>query len=390
MDVQTLPKIFRVSTVPQTLHTLIRHQADYLNNHFDFVMASGVSDQTDTDYGLLPYKYYKIPLIRSIHPLKDIKAIYVLYKILKKEKPDIIHSHTPKAGLVAMLAGWFAKVPIRFHSVAGMPLETTKGIKKDILMLVEKTTYACSSQVIPNSYGMKKFLESKKLVARHKIKLLANGGSLGIDIDYFKRSEAIEYEAKNLRERINIKKGDIVCCFVGRITKQKGVPELLEAFAEIFDKHSNVKLFLLGRMEKHLDALPKQYLKAIQTHPQIFYFGYQRDIRPYMALTDIFVFPSHREGLPNVVLQAAAMDLPSVVTDISGSNEIVQDGINGKIVPVRDKNALKNAVLFCVNNPKERIQMSEQARKMVMEKYNKKIVLESLKEEYEIWIKKAV
>lgn len=380
-------KVIRVTTVPQSLHQLLKPQLDFLKNDFEIITASGPYDQENIDqYGNWPYKHYEILLSRTINPIKDIKAILQLKKILKKEKPCIIHTHTPKAGFIGMIAGRLAKVPIRLHTVAGMPLAEITGMQKKILLMVEKLTYSCAHQVMPNSQGLFNFIVEHKLAKPDKLKIIANGGTIGIDLNKYSRTPEIEQQAVKIREETNILSTDFVCCFIGRLTKQKGVEEMLTAFKKIFLQHPHVKLILLGRYEQHLDPIGESYISLIKTNPNIIHFGYQLDIRPYLSMSNLFVFPSYREGLPNVVLQAGCFDLPSVVTNIAGSNEIIKDGYNGVIVPVKDSEYLRQAIINLIENDAIRNRMSKCARKEMYEKYDQQLILQEIKKEYYKWI----
>ena len=380
-------KVLRVTTVPQSLHQLLKPQLDYLKNYFEIVTAAGPFDQKNIDhFGKWKYKHYEIALSRKITPFKDVKAILQLYKIIKKEKVDIIHTHTPKAGLVGMLAGVLAGTKIRLHTVAGMPFVETMGLKKKVLIAFERLTYKLAHQVMPNSYGLLKYIIDNKLVAEAKLKVLANGATIGIDMNYYTRTEEIEERAITLKTEINIAPDDFVCCYIGRLTKQKGVEELLNAFGRILPSNPKIKLIMLGRHEQHLDPIEDKYIGEIEASPQIIHLGYKNDIRPYLAASNLFVFPSYREGMPNVVLQAGSFDLPCIVTDIPGSNEIIKDGYNGLIVSKKSSDELFKAINYLIENEEIRKSMGRCARNEVYRKYDRKIILEELKKEYYRWI----
>ncbi|MEP7106551.1 MAG: glycosyltransferase family 4 protein [Ferruginibacter sp.] len=380
-------KILRVTTVPQSLHQLLKPQLDYLKNDFEIITVAGPFDQENIDhFGKWKFKHYEIALSRKITPFKDVRAILQLYKIIKKEKIDIIHTHTPKAGLVGMLAGLLAGTKIRFHSVAGMPLVETVGLKKKVLIAFERLTYRLAHQVMPNSFGLLRYIIDKKLVPEGKLKVLANGATIGVDTDYFTRTPEIEKRAITVRSEINIAPGDFVCCYIGRLTKQKGVEELLNAFGRILPSNPKIKLILLGRYEQHLDPIEDRYIGEIESNAQIIHLGYKNDIRPYLAASDLFVFPSYREGMPNVVLQAGCFGLPCIVTDIPGSNEIIKDGYNGLIVNTKSADELFKAVNYLIENAEIRKSMGSYARNEVHRKYDREIILEELKKEYYRWI----
>ncbi len=376
-------KVLRVTTVPQSLHQLLKPQLDFLKNDFEIITASGPFDQEHIDkYGPWEYKHYEIALTRKINPFRDLKAILQLYKIIKNERVNIIHTHTPKAGLVGMLAGLLAGTKIRLHTVAGMPFVETKGLKKKILIVLEKLTYRIAHQVMPNSFGLLSYIIDNKLAAKKKLKILANGATIGVDMDYYKRTKDVEKEATALKSELKIAPDDFICCYIGRLTRQKGLEELITAFGKILSSNPAIKLILLGRYEQHLDPIEDKYIEAINANYQIMHLGYKNDIRPYLALSNLFVFPSYREGMPNVVLQAGCFDLPCIVTDIPGSNEIITDGYNGLIVNKKSADELFNAINYLIENVEIRKAMSRCARDEVSKKYNRIVILEELKKEY--------
>ena len=385
-------KILRVTTVPQTLYNLLKPQLKDLKDEFEIVTVSGPFYHVkDVEYEEWPYRNYIIPLTRKINPFQDLKAIICLYRILRKERPDIIHTHTPKAGFVGMISSFLARVPVRLHTVAGTPITEINNIKKrKFLLMIEKITYACAHQVMPNSIGVMNFITQNKLSKPNKIKMLANGGTIGVDLEWYKKTPDLEKKAKNIKQNAHIDENDFVCCFIGRLTRQKGVEELISAFQEIFDTHSNIKLILLGRFEQHLDPIDEKFIKSIQNNKNIIHFGYQTDVRPFLVMSNLFVFPSYREGLPNVVLQAGSFNLPSIVTDIAGSNEIIKNGVNGIIIPAKKVEDIKQAVLYLISNKDVRNFMSENARREIEEKYDRNIIVQSIKNEYNKWLHEKI
>jgi glycosyltransferase involved in cell wall biosynthesis len=267
-----------------------------------------------------------------------------------------------------------------------MPFVETMGVKKKVLIAFERLTYRLAHQVMPNSYGLLNYIIDNKLVADKKVKILANGATIGVDTDFYNRTAEIEEKSAALKSEMNILPDDFVCCYVGRLTKQKGVEELLTAFGKILPYNPKIKLIILGRYEQHLDPIGENYIAEIEANPQIIHLGYKNDIRPYLALSNLFVFPSYREGMPNVVLQAGCFDLPCIVTDIPGSNEIIKDGYNGLIVKTKSAEALVTAINYLIENDEVRKGMGNCARNEVTRKYDRKIILGELKNEYHRWI----
>lgn len=377
------PKLLRISTVPQTLFRIFKSQLDYIKDEFDIVTVSGPFDQKSSDvYGTWMYKHYEVQLSRTISPAQDFKAIQQLVRIIRKERVDIVHSHTPKAGLVGMIAARIAGVPIRMHTVAGMPLEAASGVKKQILLAAERLTYSFATHVSANAYGMRDLILKHRLIAPGKLKVIGYGASTGVDVSYFNKTEVVLAHAQQIRSDQGFQDTDIICCFIGRLTRQKGVEELIDVFQELMDDDPRIRLIMLGRYEQHLDPVDEHYVQIIEQHPRIHHYGYVSDVRPYLAMSELFVFPSYREGMPNVVLQACCFNLPCVVTDISGSNEVIQNGVNGIVVPVRDRRRLKAACYELIHDSELRQRMGSCSRMRIQERYDQQMVLENLKQEY--------
>ena len=377
------PKILRITTVPKSLKTLLKGQLKFMsNNGFDIIGVSGSGKSLIEVKHNEGVEVFEIEMSRKITPFKDLKSLLNLYKLIIKEKPTIVHSHTPKAGTIAMLAAKIANVPIRLHTVAGLPLMETKGIKRRLLIFVEKVTYACATKIYPNSHALATFINEKKIVSKSKVKVLANGSSNGIDTDYFKQEKIDSNNLNNLKKTLRICSSDFVFVFVGRLVADKGINELIQAFIKLYDV--NVKLLLVGNYEHELDPLLESTCSEINNNSKIISVGYQSDIRPYLALSSCLVFPSYREGFPNVVMQAGSMGLPSIVTNINGCNEIIEEGYNGTIIPVKDAKALCLVMSKMAKHHNWRKTMAKNARNKITSNYNQQLVWQAILAEYQL------
>ena len=375
------PKLFRVTTVPESLKILLKGQHKFMSiNGFELI---GVSSAGSTLYEVSKeeeIRVIEIEMSRKITPINDFFSVYHLYKVIKKEKPIIVHSHTPKAGIVSMLAAKLANVPIRLHTVAGLPLMEATGMKRKVLNFVEKVTYACATKVYPNSKGLYEFIVNQKLGSSVKMKVIANGSSNGIDTTYFDSERISEEQKRELQTKLNIQKTDFVFVFVGRLVGDKGINELIAAFSKI--KNCNVKLLLVGGLEPDLDPLFKHTINEIETNSNIISVGFQRDVRPYFAISNCLVFPSYREGFPNVVMQAGSMGLPSIVSNINGCNEIIEEGINGTIIPSKDIESLFSSMQKIINDDVWRNQLASNARDKIVYRFEQQLVWDALLNEY--------
>ena len=384
-----MTKIIRVTTVPQSLGGLLQGQLKYMSNHYEVIGISSTGDGRLSEVGITEgIPVIAVEMTRKITPLADLKAVFHLYKIFKKEKPTIVHSHTPKAGTLAMLAARLSGVPHRLHTIAGLPLLVATGGKRKLLDIVEKFTYACATRIYPNSYGLKSIIIENGYTTETKLTVIGKGSSNGIDTSFF-NPDLYSYDQRiALRKELNINQNDYVFVFVGRLVKDKGINELIEAFQTISKGHNNTKLLLVGTYEKDLDPLLEKTEKEIHTNPNIISVGWQTDVRPYFNASDALVFPSYREGFPNVVMQAGAMGLPSIVTDINGCNEIVEQDINGIIIQPQDVLSLLDAMKNFLENPDLAEKLSKNAREAITSRYERLFVWEKLHEEYKQLLKK--
>lgn len=391
-----MKKLIRITTVPISLDKLLGDQLRFMNQYFEVTAISADEKElikVAEKYGV---KHFHVEMTRKITPLKDLAAIWKLYRFLRKEKPEMIHTHTPKAGLVGLMAGYLAQVPVRMHTVAGLPLLETAGIKRKVLNRVEWLTCRLATQVYPNSFGLKDIIIKEKISGPKKLKVIGNGSSNGININYFDDSQISELEKQQLRSKLGISERDFVFIFVGRLVKDKGINELVRAFSVLAkgikhaaegdsqDEHLAVpKLLLVGPFEEDLDPLLPETVEEIKTNANIFCLGFQQDVRPYFAVSDALVFPSYREGFPNVVLQAGAMDLPSIVTDINGCNEIIEEGKNGMVIPVKDTAALQQAMENMMRDTDLYHSMKVNSRPLIESRYRQEVVWHALLEEYD-------
>jgi len=374
--------VYRITTVPVSLKVLLKGQLKFLkNNGLNVVGISSPGDEllaVEKDENV---NTIGIHMTRNITLISDLYALVRLFLLFRRTKPSIVHTHTPKAGTLGMIAAWLARVPVRLHTVAGLPLLEAKGLNRRLLTFVEKITYRCANYIYPNSYVLNNFIIQQGYTHKNKLYVLANGSSNGIDTTHFSRKNVSEDQIKHLQKTFKINKDDFVFIFVGRLVGDKGINELISAFKSI-NVDSGVKLILVGPFETELDPLLPQTIAEVKSNPNIISVGFQEDVRPYFAISDCLVFPSYREGFPNVVMQAGAMELPAIVTDINGCNEIIEEGKNGLIIPPKNVDALRVAMEKIVIDQTLYSQLKEHARPMITSRYEQQVVWNAILEEY--------
>jgi glycosyltransferase involved in cell wall biosynthesis len=381
-------KLLRVTTVPMSLSVLLKGQFGFFKKHgFDVYCVSSESPDLYAVGERECVSVKSVNMTRRISPIQDVISLWRMYHLIKEIKPHIVHSHTPKAGVVSMVAAWLAGVRIRLHTVAGLPLVEASGLKRLLLEAVERLTYSCATKVYPNSFGLQDFLVRKHLVSRVKTKVIGNGSSNGINTTFFSINNVSAISIENARNELGISVSDFVFIFVGRLVTDKGINELVEAFLRVCDttkchRGGNYKLLMVGSFETDLDPLFKETLFRIKNTDSIIVAGYKSDVRPYFALSDCLVFPSYREGFPNVVLQAGALGLASIVSDINGCNEIITDGITGLVVPPKNVSLLVSAMLKISTDHDLRYHFGLAARQIITERYEQDVFWNLQKNEY--------
>lgn len=311
------------------------------------------------------FKTIEVHIERRISLWNDIKSLFNLIRVFRKEKPYVVHSITPKAGLLCMLAAWLTKVPFRIHTFTGLVWPTATGLSRRILMTTDWLTCACATHIIPEGEGVKSDLQ--KHITKKPMKVLGFGNIQGIDLNRFDPSRFSPKEKDN---------DNFVFLFVGRIVGDKGINEMVWAFTQLHQEYPKTKLRLVGDYEPGLDPLDLEADKEIEGNDAIEAKGslFNDDLVRAYAEADCFVMPSYREGFPNSVLEAGAMGLPQVVTDINGSREIVTDGFNGLIVPPKDRESLYRAMRSIYQDKALRKKLAGNARESIAQRFERSFV----------------
>jgi glycosyltransferase involved in cell wall biosynthesis len=377
-----MPKLIRITTVPLSLKLLLGGQMKFMKaNGWEVIMVSSDGrevQQITRDEGV---KHEVIPFTRKITPIHDLICIWKLYQLFKREKPDIVHTHTPKAGLLGMIAAKLSGQKIRIHTLAGIPYMATKGAKKGILVKAEKWTYSYATEVWPNSRGLKSFVIEENLCSSDKLRVIGKGSSNGVDLEKFNRGVLKENHLVAATMRILPGENDYIILAVGRLVQDKGIEELVHAFLES-KIYSMSKLVLLGSFEQELDPISLDLMKTIEENPRIVKINWSDHVAHYMALADVLVHASHREGFPNVLLESGAMELPVICSDIIGNNDIVVQQKTGLIFPVKDKSVLKEALEFAFVKRNKMAQLARNLYLEVQENYDRKSVHQELLANY--------
>lgn len=370
-------KIIRACTVSMSVGFVTGMLPD-LSKQYEVILLSSPGIELEESADKYGVRKIVVQMKRHISLWHDLISLFRLIFIFLKERPVMVHSITPKAGMLCMIAAWVTRVPVRVHTFTGLVFPTASGLKRKILMATDWLTCACATHIIPEGEGVKNDL-LKNDITKKPIKVLGHGNVRGIDIEKFdRRAEVMELALK-------IRKNDVFTyLFVGRIVKDKGINELCQAMEKLAG-FSPVRLFLVGDYEDNLDPISSKSREIIENNPSIEMVGlkYDDELLAYYAAADCFVLPSYREGFPNTVLEAGAMGLPSIVTDINGSREIIIQGENGVIVPSLDAEALYKAMLDMMKDKKGRERMAGNARKMIVSRFEQGYVRKCLYNYYD-------
>ena len=378
------PKIIRATTVPASLNTFCKGVLRELSGKYEVIGLSSPGKDLQIVAEREGVRVIEVPMERRISLLKDVNSLWKMWRVFRKEKPMMVHSMTPKAGMICMVAAWLARVPIRIHTFTGLVFPTAVGMKRKILMATDRLTCKCATHIIPEGEGVKNDLLSYG-ITKKPLRVLGYGNVKGVDMDYYSRRPEVEGLAEKLRDDKTF-----TFVFVGRIVRDKGINELCKAYQRLYEDYPHTRCWLVGPFEDNLDPISKESREFIErSDNDIIAVGpkYGDELLAFYAAADCFVFPSYREGFPNTVLEAGAMGLPSIVTDINGSREIIKEGENGMVIPVKDDKALLESMIKMVEDKDGRERMALKARQMIENRYEQKFVRSCIYSYYEDVIK---
>ena len=358
-------KIIRSVTVSQSLGFCREVMIKMRAMGYDMVAVTSPGPELDELRDVDGFHCVAVPMERHISIVRDLKSLIKMIRVFRKEKPQVVHSMTPKAGMICMVAAWLTHVPVRIHTFTGLVWPTATGMKRKLLMMTDWLTCACATHVIPEGQGVLNDLKNGG-ITKKPMKVLGYGNVKGVDMERFSPA----------RFAVTKNPDVFTFVFVGRIVSDKGINELVEAFVKLHDKHKNTRLVLVGNYEHNLDPVSDKTRQLIETNDGIEARGakYGDDLLQMYVDADCFVMPSYREGFPNTVLEAGAMGLPSIVTDINGSREIIENEKNGLIVPSKNADALYAAMERMRTCVDAREMMRRNARVMIQSRFEKKFV----------------
>ena len=337
-------KLIHVTTIPLTLWSFFGGQIGFMKRAgYTVEAASAPGELLDRFTAREGIKVHPIPMARQITPLADLKTVARLMQLFRRSRPTIVHSHTPKAGLLSMIAACLARVPVRIYCIHGLPLATARGLRRLVLWLSERASCQLAHEVICVSHSLAADVVRLRICPAARMRVMGSGSSNGVDTERFSPARYDRAARRRLRSEYGVGECDLVIGFVGRVVADKGIRELLEAWQSLREEFPQLHLFVVGPEEDH-DPIGSHCESVMRSDERVHLLGYAEDVAPLYASFDVVTLPSYREGLPNVPLEAAAMGLPVVVTDVPGCRDAVQHGITGALVDVGSGEQLADAL----------------------------------------------
>jgi len=365
-------KICLMSSIPVTLWSFYRSLPELLKREgieVHICSSYGTELQVFKDEGV---KIWVVPINRRITPFEDIRSILRLVKIFRSGHFDIVHAHTPKAGLLGMIASRLAGVKNPIYTCHGMPLETERGLKRWVLKTCEKISFCCATKVLVVSQSLLQKVRDYGICNSGKAIVLLDGTACGIDLKRFTKNEVLQNSAKKARAELGISNNDILIGFIGRLVPDKGIGVLLKAFCTLVKEYENIHLAIIGDYEPHRGYLSDKEVNLLDHHVKITHISFTNDIEKYYMAMDMLVLPTKREGFPYTLLEAAAMELPVIATKVTGCVDAVVDGVSGILVKVDDTTELYEAMLKLARDPDLRNKLGKQGRLRVEKLFDSK------------------
>ena len=376
-------QLCRIVTVPQTFQTLLREQLRCIVAHeIKLTLVCSPGPELDGVAREVAASAVGIAMERQPLPLADLWSLVKVTRFLSQNRFDIVHSSTPKAGFITAVAGMLARVPVRVHTFTGQPWVELAGLKRRIPRECDRITAKLATQCYADSPSQRDFLVAQGLVVPGKIAVVGVGSISGVDLQRFSLATWGGDTARQTRRELGIPRDALVIVFVGRVTKDKGIVELLAAFEMVARSNPAVHLLLVGPFEPERDPLPTETHRRLKNHPRVHGVGFSSTPEKFVAAADIFCLPSYREGFGSVVVEAAAMELPAVVTRVTGLVDTVVEGVTGLVVPPKDTERLAQALQSLLDSKDQRRALGQAGKQRAARHFSATQVNEAVVAEY--------
>lgn len=375
-------KVLHIVTISFVIKHFFGEQFNYLHNKNGnkYYLACSPSRELLEWQQELNYKPVPVEITREISPIKDIKAILFLIKFIRKEKIDVVVAHTPKGGLLGMIAAFLVGVRSRIYFRHGIAYETSKGVRKIILKNIERLSGFLAHKVVNVSNDVREYSINDKLNDRNKNIILGKGTCNGVDaLRRFNPKSYADVEINELRQQYGIKETDFVVGYVGRLVHDKGIDDLVDAWREFSKKNQDIKLLLIGPFEEK-DSVREDVKEVILNDDTIIFTGYVRDSAKFFKLMSVFVLPTYREGFPTVSLEASSMNLPVIITKATGCQEAIIEGNTGIFIE-NTSVSIEKAIQYYKDNPNKCVEHGKLGRQFILENFEQSIIWEMINKE---------
>ncbi len=380
------PRICRIVSVAFVMRTQLRAQLRHAADAgLDVTMVCSPSPDLTALGQELGIRSYGLTIARQTSPIQDLASLAALTRFFARERFDLVHSSTPKAGLLCALAGVASRTPVRLHTYTGQPWVEMQGVSRQLAREADRLIARLDTHLYADSHSQREFLVAEGLVPADRISVIGSGSIAGVELGRFDKARWRD-AGRAIRTRLGIRADASVIAFVGRLTRDKGLCELVAAFERVSRRQEPVDLLLVGPEEPERARLPSQVATAIASNPRIHAVGYSAEPEGYLAAADIFCLPSYREGFGSVVIEAGAMGLPSVATRVTGLQDTVVEGETGLLVPAKDVDRLVHALDRLIDDPALRSRMGEAGRRRAVAEFDASVVNGQVVAEYMKWL----
>ena len=384
-------KICRIATIPMFFVAHLMAQIEYLQNKgMEISIVSSLGEGSKNLERCKEIVYETIEIPRSLNIVQDIKALIQLIIFFRRNQFDIVHSNTPKAGLLTSIATFISKVPIRLHTFTGQPWVTLKGPLRFFTRLADKLICIINTKCYTDSRSQRGFLIKEKIVAPRKIDVIGYSSIAGVNLRRFDEQILNLNEKQELRKKLGIIDNDKVAVFIGRISRDKGIYELETAFKKIIESGYNLHLLLVGPLDEECGGEKTIEIAEFIDNPKVSYVGLTQTPEIYLSIADFLCLPSYREGFGSVVIEAAAMRVPAIGTKINGLVDAVSHSKTGVLIPPYDTEALFEAIKDFLDHPELITRMGDAAQKRCKILFDGEIINKLVFEEYKFLYKKYV
>lgn len=376
-------KFYITTTVPRSLK-FFSGQCKALKDTYEVCAISSPDQELKPFAEQEGIGYKALKMERDISLFSDICSLVKWICLLLAERPYVVHANTPKASLLAMIAAWLTFRPVRIYMCHGLRYQGCTGKKRKLLMMMERISCFCANRVICVSNGVREQFAMDGICALDKSEVIMYGSANGVDTEWF---NPLKVDDTDVKAQNGITNDDWVLLFVGRIVRDKGIEELVDAVVRLHKEESTVKLLMVGAREESLDALSERTERLIKNSDFILECGRQSDVRPFIKASKLLVLPSYREGFGQVLIEANAMGVPVIASDIIGCNNVVDEGINGLLCQPKDKISLYNCIAKMLNDEHFYLSMRNQCRQYTVTYFDRKKVSKAYVKYYEAQMK---